>query len=225
MIDKIGLEVEGGWGGKRFVQPLDIPIIQDFSIDGQMYPHDRGMKSPHVGEVVSQPMPCRRENIEEWIDKYWPIEANNTCGYHIHLSFTKIKDYSLLTRKTFLFRLIKNLKQLGTELGLSPANYLWARLQGANPFTTINFDAAHQIALKEKRIADRKRYGMLNCCWHIHKTLEFRALPTFRDKGHAKKFTLAYVQEVEKYLEEHANFELSATGQLLDSFGDLYVLR
>jgi hypothetical protein len=225
MIDKIGLEVEGGWAGQRFINPLDIPIIADHSVDGRMFPHDKPMKSPHVGEVISEPMSCEAEFIEEWINKYWPTEANNTCGYHIHLSFTKIKDYSLLTRKSFLFGLIKRMKDLGKELGLGPKHYLWHRLDGQNPFTTINFDAVHQVNIRKKQVADRRRYGMLNCCWNIHKTLEFRALPTFREKIHAKQFTHAYVDEVEEYLATHGNSTVTASGQLLDSFGDLYILR
>ena len=120
MINLIGLEVEGGWKGTRFVPPFDIPLIADHSVDGRMMAHDRAMKSTHVGEVISKPMPCTPENVDTWINKYWPTEANNTCGYHIHLSFTKLKDYSILTRKSFLFGLIKTMNDLGKELKLEP---------------------------------------------------------------------------------------------------------
>lgn len=222
-VKQIGLEVEGGWGGERGVPPFDIPLIADHSVDGRTLPTDKELTTAHVGEIVSAPMDPDMRIIGPWIDKYWPDDANRTCGYHIHLSFRRIKDYCLLTRKSFLYSLRKDMLDLGKELGLPDTHYLFARLNGANPFATINFDASRQILLNHKAVGDRTRYGFINCCWGLHKTIEFRALPTFETKDLAKKFTKRYLEFVESYLNEHANESIEYSVTMKSESGNFVV--
>lgn len=199
-INKIGLEVEGGWDGERGIAPFDdLDLHVDRSIDGTMMRADRRMQSPHVGEAISDPID--RDAVYEWINKYWPTEANNTCGYHIHVSFLKPKYYTLCTRKTFFLLLLEKVQQKVEEIPLGPRHYLRRRLEGGNLFCNLDFDASGQIRIQERRIVNRVRYGALNFAHGIHGTMEFRLYPAFRSKKEAKTFTDVYIDTINEYLD------------------------
>jgi hypothetical protein len=199
-INKIGLEVEGGWGGERGIAPFDdLDLTADRSIDGTMMRTDRAMTSVHVGEAVSEPID--REAVDEWINKYWPTEANITCGYHIHVSFRKPFWYTLCTRKSFFLHLLAKVEAKMEEIPLGPRHYLRRRLQGQNVFCNMDFDAAGQIRVQERRIVNRVRYGALNFAHGLHGTMEFRLYPTFRNKKEARIFTHVYLDAINEYLD------------------------
>jgi hypothetical protein len=88
------------------------------------------------------------------------------------------------------------------KLELAPEHYLYMRLSGRNPFCLFNFDPTHQIEVQEKRIGMRTRYGVINYCHGLHKTVEFRGYPTFDNPDHAVEFTHVYLNRVKLYLEE-----------------------
>ena len=197
-IDKIGVEFEGGWAGDPGIAPLDMDIVVDRSIDGTMASIDKRLNSPHVGEIISEPM--ERSKLAPFIDKYWPTETNSTCGYHIHLSFKKPLYYSLCTRKTFFFDLLDSIQAKCDELELPDKHYLRTRMRGGNPFVNFDFDPQGQIELQRKNGINRVRYGALNFCAKVHGTMEFRLYPTFRKKPEAHTFTDLYLDFVENYL-------------------------
>lgn len=198
-IDKVGLEVEGGWEGPKLVPPFDdLDLIADHSIDGTTLHRDKPMLSPHVGEAVSKPLPLAE--VSPWIDKYWPTETNNTCGYHIHISLKNPLHYMLLTKKAYAILLYKQMNALGVERGFPKEHYLFKRLSGENPFCALSFDASGQINVREKRVGMRVRYGFLNFAKNIHGTVEFRALPTFDNKDDARAFTMHFINVTEDYI-------------------------
>jgi hypothetical protein len=199
-IDRIGLEVEGGWPGKPRIPPFeDLTLVADHSIDGTTLPTDKPLTSTHVGEAVSLPLPM--EEVEEWLTKYWPKETNRTCGYHIHISLRSPFHYMLLTKKAYAILLRKRMWALGLDRGFPKTHYLFARLSGDNPFCTFNFDASGQMNIREKRVGMRLRYGFLNFAKNIHGTVEFRALPTFDNVADAKAFTFEFLNVTEEFLE------------------------
>lgn len=220
-INLVGLEVEGGWDGTAMKRPFDLPIIQDHSVDGRTVQSDKPLTCPHVGEVVSKPLACDPDVIGAWLDKYWPQHTNITCGYHIHVSLKNIKDYSALTTKNFLHKVILDMKKLGREMGLPPTHYFWGRIAGSNPFCTLNFDSSSQISMKQKSVGDRTRYGMLNYAWNIHGTVEFRALPTFETADQARAFTFCYLNSIEDFLEEHSQYSCQYTALLTSKYGNI----
>jgi hypothetical protein len=162
--------------------------------------NDRPMESAHVGEIVSKPM--QLDEWEKWLKKYWPAEANNTCGYHIHISLKRPLYYMLLTRKSFLYSLMDDIMTKAKKMELPDDHYLYQRLSGRNPFCAFNFDPSTQIDVVEKRIGMRARYGVINYCHGLHKTMEFRGYPTFRDAKTAITFTNIFLRRVELYLDE-----------------------
>jgi|SRR3990172_4744357 len=203
-IRAVGLEVEGGWDGEPGVPPFDdLLLTSDHSVDGRMQPPDKVLQSVHVGEAVSPPLEPLPRVYKDWINKHWPTETNITCGYHIHLSFDKIKDYSLLTTKTFLYHLNARMEELGQELKLPPEHYLWRRLAGVSQFAKLQYDTAKQLGLRQKRVGDPVRYGFLNHCFKLHGTVEFRALPTFETPELAIAFTENYLDFTEEFLDKN----------------------
>lgn len=204
-INLVGLEVEGGWDGEVCKRPFTSKIIPDHSIDGRTYASDNPLTCTHVGEVVSLPLLPESGNIEQWITIHWPQHTNNTCGFHIHTSYASMKDYAALTTKHFLTKLIEAIIEKGKALNLPPTHYLFKRMGGNNPFSQFNFDASNQIRMKAKAVGDRLRYGMINCSWNIHGTIEFRGYPTFETPQLALAFTKLYLDFIEDYLEEFAD--------------------
>jgi hypothetical protein len=215
-IKLVGLEVEGGWNGTPLVAPFpEMPIIADHSVDGRTVPPNRPLETVHKGEITSKPMEPDMKLVGKWIDKYWPHDVNNTCGYHIHTSFSNLKDYSILTTKSFLNYTMEEMENLAKKLKLPSDHLIWERLAGKNPFSLLNFDGSSQIKIRRKQVGDRIRYGALNFCWGVHGTFEFRALPAFSTKDHAKVFTEKYLDAVETFLKE-ARPVVSFSSSLVD---------
>lgn len=199
-IKLVGLEIEGGWDGEEGKPPFKLPIIADHSIDGRTVLSDAPLSCTHIGEVVSPPLEPVPALIEAFLDIHWPQYANNTCGYHIHLSTNSMKDYSILTTKSFLYSLVKALQEKAIACALPANHYLFHRLKGANPFAAMNFDASNQIRLRQKSVGSSLRYSILNYSWGLHKTVELRVLPTFKEISLAKEFTFFYLNFVEEAL-------------------------
>lgn len=208
-IFKVGFELEGGWKGEPGISPFkDISLIADHSINGQTLKGARALAAPHIGEAVSPPIPFEGEEWKAWLESHWPNadppdRTNRTCGFHIHTSFQDFLSYSLLSSKSFLLTLRDRMLELGRELDLPSKHVFWERAHGANTFCSLFFDAASQMKVHTKSLS-RTRYGWLNFSYGLHQTLEFRALPTFRDSWVGIRFAEAYFQLVDGWLEQQA---------------------
>lgn len=174
MIDRIGIELEGGWNNHPPTR-----IIADLSIDGRTFETDRRLTNAHVGEVVSPPL--RREEVLKWLEDNYPNDVNITCGLHVHVSLTSKKEYGLLMNKSFEFMVIENAEALAKDLQLPDTHYIWHRLEGSNPFALFDVIPKTQVGIKEKRIGMRARYAAFNFCFSMHGTIEYRLLPMFKE--------------------------------------------
>ena len=222
-INLVGLEVEGGWDGEHCKRPFLAKIIADHSIDGRTLASDRPLTCTHVGEVVSLPLFPDDVVIRNWITTHWPQHTNITCGYHIHTSYASMKDYTALTTKHFLTNLVEVIVEKGKALNLPTNHDLFKRMYGNNPFTMYNFDASNQLRMKAKSVGDRLRYGMINCSWGIHGTIEFRGYPTFETPELALEFTTLYLNFIEDYLEEFSDkFAKVYSSTLRMEYGELH---
>lgn len=217
-IDKVGFEIEGGWGGKPGVSPFpDISLIREGSINGQTLHGAKPIQAVHIGEVVSEPLDYETGKWEEWLTTHWPNadppnRTNRTCGYHIHLSTLSMKDYALLGSKSFLFSLAETFNRLGKALDLPKKHVFWERMTGQNTFCTLDFNPSRQMQVAMK--GGRNRYGWLNFAWKMHKTVELRSLPTFRDAAIALRFTETYFTFTTNWLEAHQDVKLRKEGSL-----------
>jgi hypothetical protein len=141
-----------------------------------------------------------------WLTTHWPNAApehrtNRTCGFHIHISLDNWRSYAHLTSKSFLLALRDRMIEVGKEVDLPKKHSFWERMHGANTFCDLFFDPAAQMRLTTK--GGRVRYGWLNFAFNMHGTVEFRALPTFRDAHVAVRFSDEYFQLVERWLAAH----------------------
>jgi len=211
-IAKVGFEIEGGWKGDPRVSPFaDTPLIADHSINGQSLGGAPAIHAPHVGEVVSKPFPYEEGEWKDWLVSHWPDaepkdRTNRTCGFHIHLSTKSLRDYSLLSSKSFFFELKDEMNKVGERVKLPKKHVFWERVRGQNRFCTPEFDPANQMRINKKGGANR--YGWLNFAWTMHGTMEFRALPTFRDAAVGLRFAEAYFGFVQGWLEKNQDVKL-----------------
>lgn len=219
-ILKVGFEIEGGWAGEPGIAPFtDCKVIPDHSINGQTLNGAARISAVHVGEVVSEPIPfsSMKGDTAEWVSwllEHWPNaepehRTNRTCGYHIHLSVETPLEYALLTSKSFLLALRDRMIEVGREVKLPKKHTFWERVHGVNTFCDLFFDAGAQMGIKAKGI-NKVRYGWLNFSYGLHGTMEFRALPTFRDAAVAVRFSQEYFTLVDWWLAS----QLPETGNL-----------
>jgi hypothetical protein len=224
-IVKVGFEIEGGWDGQPYVPPFeDVNLIEDGSINGGSLRED-AIQAPHVGECVSPVFAYSEEEEGKlkwvtWLNTHWPNaepphRTNNTCGFHIHISFGNFLDYSLLTSSGALFALREEMVKLGKELKLPKKHEFWRRMNGYNDFCTFETNPAAQMHTRSKH-CNRERYGFLNFAWNLHGTVEFRALPTFRDAHIAVAFAERYFDVVDDWLAANTPAKLE---RITTSFG------
>lgn len=222
-ILKVGFEIEGGWAGDPGKAPfLDCKVIADHSINGQTLGLAQPINAPHVGEVVSEPLQYKPAEVDgplpEWVDwltSHWPNaepehRTNRTCGFHIHLSVETPLEYTMLTSKGFLLALRDRMIEVGKDIPLPKKHVFWERAYGANTFCDLFFDAAAQMNIRQKGM-NKVRYGWLNFSYGLHGTMEFRALPTFRDSHVAVRFAKEYFALVDWWLASQDMANLSRT--------------
>jgi hypothetical protein len=211
-IRSVGFEIEGGWGGIRGVHPFPGQrLIVDGSINGQTLGDAPAIRAIHVGEITSPPI-LYTEDWAQWLLTHWPNapikdRSNRTCGFHIHLSTHNLKQYSMLTSKALHKEILLRLMALAKKVELPSKHYFWQRIAGLNRFCTEQFDAYAQMHTVHagNRTNNVVRYGVFNFCWRLHGTLEFRALPTFRDAKIGVAFATAYLSTIEQFLLENAD--------------------
>lgn len=184
MIKYIGIEFEGCWEGE--------PI--GFKGDGSVYFSDYNEEDYYVGEVASKPNNFK--GAINFINSCYPDHVNGTCGCHTHLSFTTNYAYQRLMSKKFFDEFIDALEKWGKDNRISNKEF-WNRLKGNNSYCKRKFNPKHQV---HERGHSGDRYCFINYCWSMHKTLEIRVLPMFRDKEICKKAIYFIVMFINKYL-------------------------
>ena len=179
-VKLIGVELEGGW----LTMPPDRKlIINDGSVfqRGQMLPLlPAGKKLAAMGEMPSPPM--EPAEAFEWIEENYPQVVDNTCGLHVHMSFTRAGHYQQLMIPEFQATILTETEKWAKQENIDPAHTLWPRLQGRSQYCKHDFWPDLQAQAHEKDFDKRRkghRYTVLNYCYGRHKTLECRLLPMF----------------------------------------------
>lgn len=206
-IDKVGVEIEGGWNYSR----------DDLIADGSIH---RGhfFSSVVVGELVSKPM-SSLESIHIFIGKNWPTEVNPRCGFHVHVSFKNINFYAACMNSNFYKEFLQAMEQWGKDYPCKNPNF-WERLNNENRFCTRTFNPDAQVKLTGKNEA---RYTQLNYCYAFHKTIECRLFPGFKDYRTAQSAVKAFVEFIENYLKNHPINEETLKESLTDEESETIV--
>lgn len=197
-IDKIGIELEGGWP----VRPDD--ILPDASVvitePSNLY----------TGEVVSKPYRSLF-SLKEWYHANYPPHINNTCGLHVHFSFLSESFYSKLMDETFKDFFIQQMEAWGKSTNCKSAQF-WERIRGNNSFCKLStWHPEVQAAIKKKYREDHsKRYGVWNFCYGLHKTAECRVLPMFTDKDYGWLAINQVINLVDKWLDDYKDSPIIA---------------
>src|SRR3990167_6836010 len=77
-IKRMGVELEGAWGGTSGVPPFaDADILHDGSVEGK-----DGFQ--HYGEIPSKPLVLRK--LLAWVKTHYPHGVNASMGMHVHVS-------------------------------------------------------------------------------------------------------------------------------------------
>lgn len=215
-IKAVGFEIEGGWDGKEGTSPFkDITLIRDGSINGQSLDGAPPIDPVHAGEAVSPILTWEKDDWQKWLTDHWPDadakhRTNRTCGFHIHTSFHSMKDYMLLSQKSFLYELRTLFMETGKSMKIHNKHVFWERMEGLNRFCPLEFDTTKQMNLVRGNHHGRnERYGWLNFCWGVYQTIELRSLPTFRDLKLGLKFSGVYFDFIDSFLDRAQNTKVS----------------
>lgn len=175
-INLIGLELEGSW--RRIFR--DSSIIADPSVRGV-----EGFR--HFGEAVSPPLD--RPGIEKWLLTHVPDAVNETCGYHIHVSLKRSRDYIRLTSERFYKLLLQRISEWGEREKIPKEHHFWQRLAGTFRFQTPagnvrnfcrkEFRPEEQMYVVKKGGEGGARHCHLNFCYSLHGTVELRLFPAW----------------------------------------------
>lgn len=189
-IDKVGVELEGGWN--------TMPSLRVKS-DGSV----NAFGSAVTGEVVTNPSSDIEKIILD-IETNYPEVINKSCGFHIHTSFKNLNYFSCLTLEDFYEFFFTKMNQWGKDYPCKNPEF-WDRLNGTNTFCLKDFNPELQL---ENSFS---RYTQVNfCAFCHHKTVECRLLPMFK----AKTTAIAALRAVLNVYEEWIANNISRLGRL-----------
>jgi hypothetical protein len=196
-ISRVGVELEGGWDS----DPSGRTGAHRLAEGGGRLVDDGSVSTPGNfrggAELRSRPL-TSLDDVMAFVQNCYPENVDGSAGLHVHVSVRSTRDYALLMRPAFLGGLYRRLDGWGRAMGLAPNHRFWGRLDGGNTFCRATFDPEAQLTEEGH---GSSRYSALNfCAYHSHQTLEFRALPMFRQPDTAAKAVRAYVEYVERYL-------------------------
>lgn len=180
-VNKIGVELEGGWNG-------NVPFQLEH--DGSVH-----VTADYTGEVPSPPL--RPQEVVSWMREHYPDAVNDTCGMHVHVSVKHQWHYARLMDKEFFDFLKTSLAAWGKKLSIREEHPFWARLRGGNDYCKDEFHPELQIQHRDK---GGERYTMLNYTWSRYRTVECRVLPGFAACEIAISAVLHLVNTFEEYL-------------------------
>jgi hypothetical protein len=213
-VNLVGIELEGAWFGIRpnmhhdgSVDILDAVEFESGMRQGycrECEDDDCGCEDTIIdnntlisGEISSPPLAL--SHVDAWIDSNKPAVVNNTCGLHVHVSLTNDEDYVRLTSRSFEM-FFKDWIKTWAEENLKPDHIFWNRFNGNNRYCYDIFRPEEQMYLKSK---EESRYSHLNFCYGLHRTIECRLFPAFKDPKYIKSAVHTYINCINAYLDIH----------------------
>lgn len=154
-----------------------------------------------IGEVASPAL--IRPALWTWVRDHYPDVTNRTCGIHVHMSFRHELDYQRLMNKAYHDHMLLGLHRWGLAQKLPKDHVFWPRIRGCNLFAQDVFHGDLAAMHRGGASGDYhdNRYGIVNFCHTLHKTLEIRVLPTFSDKKLAIRAIRRILNLTEEFLD------------------------
>ena len=239
-IVKIGIELEGGWyvmpnnehepvdtlhsytwHRDTSVESLDMGSCGDCDYCNDGDSEDCTNGDGHAGEIISFPMyidDTVNDTSEllwhRWTKNYYPVEHNEDCGGHFHISFDNIQAFEFLCTVEFFEHFQRELHRWGVRAHIKNKDF-WDRLRGDNSMCKTTFKGVEQLYTTNDNYPDC-RYSILNFQYHKHGTLEFRILPMFDDPKLYIKAVQVCMDITQKYLDKMANKPISIESDVTD---------
>jgi hypothetical protein len=171
---RAGVELEGGWNKPRRSLERVFGRKGQIKGDGSVSVNAAG----HIGEFSTRPYKSE-EALKATVFQAYPDAVNDTCGMHVHTSWT-LGDYVKLADPRFAPFFRDKMAEFAGTLPRSRARTaLETRLAGQNHFCQVNQATDGARHLEQQNV---DRYRQLNYCWYRHNTLECRLLPMFDTK-------------------------------------------
>ena len=166
---QMGVELEGAWD--------KMPNEVAYQVRDSKHKHDGSVKVSrgYNGEIVTKPH-ARLDDLIADVTALYPQYMNETCGLHIHTSFTPL-DTSVLADGAFWKFFRRRWEAWGTENNVEDGFWdrFHQRTEKARRYCKSEFKPEEQLR------DHNDRYTMLNfTAWHKYKTLECRFLPVFK---------------------------------------------
>lgn len=188
-IDKVGIELEGAWKTtRRGINMTHDGSVCDFS--GSV------MDNCRLGEVVSDPFVYWSDLVAFMQEKY-PDHINRTCGLHVHISTPTVGAYEALMNERYFKFLMKSLAYWGRKNKIIENHSFWRRISGSEYYCRGFFRPEEQVIQTGKASC---RYTQVNYCYGLHRTMEVRVLPMFKQKNLAISAIYHILRMTQRYL-------------------------
>jgi hypothetical protein len=185
-IDKIGVELEGGWNYyPDQMRRWDGEMGDDCSVrcEGDEI---------SGGELRSAPSDWR--TIEGLMRNCYPDVVDSSCGMHVHISLKSKLDYGRLMSRSFYDFFLREIIAWGSD-NVRAGSRFWRRLDGGEYAQADIFEPELGI------LGSADRYAFLNFnAYQRYGTIECRLLPMFDTSTLAIKAVRAVLEITEGYL-------------------------
>ncbi len=188
-IERIGIEVEGGW---------DKPPKHPMHVDGSVQ-----IRANYVGELSSKIM--KVEPGLKWLARpdIYPDYVDASCGLHVHLSFRQNNDIAGLGDSAFYDAFLQHMADWGTRMNLANTHPFWSRLRGDQEYCQKKFIFSDQMKGLIRVDPDCRRTHINACSYKTHGTIECRMLPMFSEWKLGVKAVKDYIEFVDDWLESN----------------------
>lgn len=203
--DKVGIEIEGRWVdssavSRRANEEWEADVTGDGSIAGSLATRAQSR------EIRTKPGTISHA-VKQLLDLY-PDEADYSCGMHVHVSFADPLYLTQLMTKEFFEYFRARWATWGEAQGFLPTSNFFRRLRGGNSYCKINTPNPNPFSVD--------RYRQLNfSSYSVHKTLECRLLPMFRDSRHAVAAVVELMSMIYDWLTMAASEQLLPAAVLM----------
>jgi hypothetical protein len=201
---RFGVEIEIGtdYQKTREVHNLAYKLGWEPTCDGSVSCYTTSAKSEEYRSKVYtlQAFPNFKSDLKK-LAKYFK-EANRTMGYHVHISFKNLEDYSKIFCKDFKDRFLESLREKANKdndtkfLGRYTNRYCVARYDDVDYFERMRIDRDD-------------RYKAINfiCAYQQHKTIEFRIFPSSKSAEVLTGYTKFLLDFVTDYLRKSTKID------------------
>lgn len=241
-IANVGVELEGGWdapvpgyqvvhdGSVKFrgtgepqigVRTNPAGQLEQFIVEapGRGGDNKKTIVRYAVGEIVSPILQISQ--LENFVTKCYPPHVNDTCGLHVHMSFTHRLNYSRLMDPAFTPHIIRAILLWGKTQEIPKDHIFWERVTNErHPHCAHLYLGDKQVLQRGKdyhsRGTDYSRYTAINYCDAQHQTIECRVLPMFDTSQQALSAIMCVLDATNLFLSKIRQRERKTAGSVLE---------